>query len=178
MSKAKIIFESSIKDAEELLGHFDAINTRPPPDNAEVLKRAGFVMALTAWETYVEDRVREEFQIRSRAIEGSHVGKFIAGRLEEELKRFHNPNAEKTKRIFQDYLGVDVTVGWTWNQMDPLQARKTLDALIAKRGDAVHCSKPPQNGLPAAHLVRREELEKAIRFLKSLVEATDRMLDI
>jgi hypothetical protein len=59
MSKAQVTFESSIRDAEELLAHFDSLNKLPPPDNAEVLKRAGLVMALTAWETYVEDLVRE-----------------------------------------------------------------------------------------------------------------------
>jgi hypothetical protein len=177
MSKAKTCFESSIKDAEHLLGHFDAINTRPPPEHAEVLKRAGLVMALTAWETYVEDRVREEFELRLRVIEGSHVGNFIAARLEEDLKRLHNPTAEKTRRLFLDYLGVDVTANWTWNQMDPPQARKTLDALLSKRGDAVHRSKPPTNGVPAPHLVKRDDLDKAIRFLKSLVEATDATLD-
>jgi hypothetical protein len=59
MSNAKTQFEESIKDAEELLTHFDA--TKPtngglPPPNAEVLKRAGLMLAMTAWETYVEDR--------------------------------------------------------------------------------------------------------------------------
>lgn len=54
MSKAKQAFHYSIKDAEELLEHFDSLNAKPPPANAEVLKRAGLVMALTAWETYVK----------------------------------------------------------------------------------------------------------------------------
>ena len=44
-------------------------------------------MALTAWETYVEDRVREEVTLRLRVVDGSYVGKFVLTRLEEELKR-------------------------------------------------------------------------------------------
>jgi RiboL-PSP-HEPN len=99
MSKALVTFEGSIKDAEDLLAHFDAM-PKPPPTNAEVLKRAGLVMALTAWETYVEDRVREELSRRLRVVNGSYVGKFVTSRLEEELKRFHNPTSEKTKRLF------------------------------------------------------------------------------
>ncbi|QPF72322.1 hypothetical protein G8A07_04835 [Roseateles sp. DAIF2] len=98
MSKALASFESSIKDAEDLLAHFDAM-PKPPPANAEVLKRAGLVMALTAWETYVEDRVREEVALRLRVVTGSYVGKFVLTRLEEELKRFHNPTSEPV-RIF------------------------------------------------------------------------------
>lgn len=44
---------------------------------------------------------------------------------------------------------------------------------IAKRGDAVHRSRPMNNGAPAAHLIKRDELEKVIRFTKELVKATD-----
>jgi len=176
MSRAKSTFESSIKDAEVLLEHFDAINKQPPPENAEVLKRAGLIMALTAWETYVEDRVREEMQLRLRVVDGSYVGKFVLARLEDELKRFHRASREKTRMLFHDYLGVDVTSAWTWQHFDIAKVKKTLDDLIVKRGDAVHRSKPAQSGTPAPHLVRRDDLEKAIRFLKSLVDATDSAL--
>jgi hypothetical protein len=176
MSKALDTFESSIKDAEDLMAHFDAL-PKPPPANGEVLKRAGLVMALTAWETYVEDRVREEVRRRLHAVNGSHLGKFVSGRLEEELRRFHNPASDKTRKLFIDYLDVDVVAGWVWANFDSAKARKTLDELIAKRGDAVHRSKPITPGAPAQpHLVKREDLEKAIRFLRSLAEATDAVL--
>jgi hypothetical protein len=176
MSKSAEAFKGSIKDAEDLLAHFDAM-PKPPPESAEVLKRAGLVMALTAWETYVEDRVREEVGIRLRAIHGSHIGKFVAGRLDEELKRFHTPASEKTRKLFLDYLEVDVTKSWEWPQTDAAKAKKTLDEMIAKRGDVVHRSKPQSNGLPPSpHLVKREDLERGIRFLKCLVDATDKAL--
>jgi hypothetical protein len=35
MAAAKEAFESSIRDASDLLDHFDAINTNPPPPNAK-----------------------------------------------------------------------------------------------------------------------------------------------
>ena len=100
MSEAKQTFDQSIKDAEELLGHFDAINTKPPPPNAEVLKRAGLIMAFTAWETYVEDRIAEGVKARIIAAgDGSTFGNFVQRRLDEELKRFHNPTAAKTRQL-------------------------------------------------------------------------------
>jgi len=175
MSRASTAFEGSIEDAMALLQHFDNIH-KQFPESAEVLKRAGLVMALTAWETYVEDRILEAVQSRLRAINGSHIGKFVTGKLSEELKRFHNPTSDKTKKLFHDYLEVDVTAGWKWLNFDPILARKTLDELISKRGDAVHRSKPMNGGAPAPHLVKREELERAIRFLKGLVDATDKAL--
>jgi hypothetical protein len=133
-------------------------------------------MALTGWETYVEDRIREAVQNRLRAVNGSPIGKFVSGKLDEELKRFHNPSSDKTKRLFLDYLEIDVTTSWNWTNIEPATAKKTLDNLISKRGDAVHRSKPIKVGAPAPHLVKRDDLDKAIRFLKCLVEATDKAL--
>jgi hypothetical protein len=177
MSIAAQSFEFSIKDAEELLAHFDAINAKPPPANAEVLKRAGLVMALTAWETYVEDRLLESMNKKLRAVSGSYVGDFVLKRLQHDLKQFHNPNAEKTKRIFLEYLDIDVTQGWVWPNSDAERVKGTLNGWIGKRGDAVHRSRPVSTGAPSAHLVKRDELEKAIRFLRELVKATDNYIE-
>ena len=63
--------------------------------------------------------------------------------------------------------------GWTWANYDPERARAALNSWIGKRGDAVHRSKPINNGSPNAHLIKRDELDKVIRFIKELVKATD-----
>lgn len=175
MSRACSDFANSIEDAVMLLQHFDSAHKKSPED-AEVLKRAGLVMALTAWETFVEDRIREAVQMRLRALDGSSVSKFVLRRLDDELKRFHNPTSEKTKRLFMDFLEIDVTTYWKWAGYDVASAKKTLDDFIAKRGDAVHRSKPTSTEAPLPHLVKRDELDKAIRFLRSLVDETERAL--
>lgn len=177
MSRARTTFEGAIEDATALLQQFDAVH-KDNQNVGEVLKRAGPVMALTAWETYVEDRITEAVMTRLRAVNGSPLGKFVSNNLGEELRRFHNPTAAKTRKLFQDYLELDVTAGWKWQHHDPASARKMLDELLSKRGDAVHRSRPVIPGTsPAPHLLKRDDLEKAIRFLKGLVEATDRALD-
>lgn len=167
-------FESSIKDATELLDHFNAINAQPPPPNAEVLKRAGLIMACTAWETYVEDRIQEVVHQRLGQSNDSFQNRFMLRHLQIVVKQFNNPNTEKTCRLFKEFADIDVSASWLWNNYDRDRAVKELDALIKKRGDAVHRSKAPSSGIPSPHLIRKEELEKAIRFLKSLVEATDK----
>jgi hypothetical protein len=159
-----------------LLAHFDALH-KQNTESTEVLKRAGLVMALTAWETYVEDRVAEAVRARLKAVSGSPIGTFVNSKLIDELKRFHNPTSEKTKKLFLDYLQVDVTTGWNWQHYDSAAAKKTLDELISRRGDAVHRSKAATVGNPTPHLVKRDDLEKAIRFLKGLVEATECALE-
>jgi hypothetical protein len=47
----------------------------------------------------------------------THPAKFMMAKLKEELKRFHNPTSEKTKNLFKDYVGTDVTAEWKWQHM-------------------------------------------------------------
>jgi hypothetical protein len=50
-----------------------------------------------------------------------------------------------------------------------------LDLLISKRGDVVHRS-ISSSGKAKPHPVKRDDLAKAIAFLKELVKATDQAL--
>jgi hypothetical protein len=59
MSDAGKLFESSIKDAEDLLKRFDDENKDASALNSETLKRAGMVIAMAAWETYIKNRFAE-----------------------------------------------------------------------------------------------------------------------
>lgn len=108
MSKAREQFSKSIQDARDLLAHFDRATggkKGPPAKDAEVLKRAGLILALTAWETYVEDRVGEYLQARTAGILGSPIADLVFSKFEEDMGRFHNPNAEKTQQLFRAYCG-------------------------------------------------------------------------
>ena len=174
MSRAKNQFDESIKDAEELLAHFDAAkpaNGGPPPSNAEVFKRAGLILAITAWETYVEDRAREALDASLAALDGSHVARFVTSRFAEEMKRFHSPTSEKTAKLFLDYTGKDVTKQWDQNPLANSKPKQTLDQWIKRRGDAAHRSPASAPGQP--HLITRDELQKLISFLKCLVSQTE-----
>jgi hypothetical protein len=100
----------------------------------------------------------------------------MLAKLDEELKRFNTPAAEKTRKLFLDYLEIDVTTAWHWNGFDVQKAKEKLDALVKKRGDAVHRAKVV-SAVPAPHLVTKDDLEKAIRFFKQLVLATEGLLE-
>lgn len=173
MSKASETFAHSILDAENLLGHFNKLNTLPPPPELEVLKRAGLIMAMTAWETYVEDRVMEAAAERLRGLNDQAVASFVQTKLDDEIRRLHNPTSEKTIQLFRDYAGVDLAAKWTWNNYENEKVRDRLDDYIKRRGDVVHRSLAVAPGPPKAHPVTKEELGKAIRFLKDLVQATE-----
>ncbi|WP_197491477.1 HEPN domain-containing protein [Methylomonas methanica] len=174
MTKAFDAFERAIRDAEQLLARYDAEKSASNGHNGEVLKRAGLVMALAAWETYVKDRIHSEIDTWLQAVDGSPIGKFVRRRLEEDLKRFFNPNSERTRRIFIEYFDTDITKDWVWDNYDSSTSKKALDALIAKRGDAAHKANTAAHSSAEPHKVKREELEKGIRFLKGLVAATEK----
>jgi len=174
MSIANDTFSKSILDAENLLSHFNKLNTKPPPPENEVLKRAGLIMAMTAWETYVEDRVREAAAGRLGTLADKSIAAFVQAKLDEEIRRLHNPAFDKTVQIFHDYAGVDLTKYWCWDNADAKAVRERLDQYIKLRGDVVHRSRAILPGPPQGHPVTKEELERAIRFLRKLLEATER----
>lgn len=133
-------------------------------------------MAMTAWETYVEDRVLEAAAERLRIVADQSISAFVQSKLDEEIKRLHNPTADKTIQLFREYAGVDVSDRWSWNNNDKKAVRERLNGYIKLRGDVVHRSRAISPGPPTAHPVTKEDLERVIRFLKSLVEATESAL--
>lgn len=168
-------FTYAIQDAADLLAHFDTINSQPPPDNAEVLKRASLVMALAALETYIEDRISEAAeQLADRGKKGGRMRAFYLASLESDLRYFHTPTFDRVGKIFEKYLQVNVFDGWVWNHYGPARAKGHLNAIAKKRGDIAHRSLRPVPGQPAAHAVTREDLRKHIRIISDLVAATDK----
>jgi hypothetical protein len=177
MSKASDNFSIAIQDAENLLRHFDSLNTKPPPPEIEVLKRAGLVMAMTAWETYVEDRLQEACGERMQSVRDNSIATFIKSKLDEEIKRLNNPAYVKTVQLFGDYAGVDLKKSWRLPNQEPQSVRDRLDALMKLRGDVVHRSLLAGAQTTNGHPVTKEDLKKAINFLKNLVSATEKAFD-
>jgi hypothetical protein len=177
MSNASDTFAQSILDADNLLKHFERLSPGLPPQDLEVLKRAGLIMAMTAWETYVEDRILEAAEKRLSALDDKSIASFMRSKLDEEIKRLHNPTSAKTIELFRDYAGADLKVKWAWNGMDEKAVRDRLDKYIKIRGEAVHRSRQVSAAQPQAHLVNKEALAKAIGFLKQLVKTTETALE-
>lgn len=177
-SKALQTFDHVIQDAIDLLNHFDALNTNPPPPQIEVLKRASLVMALAALETYFEDRLVEASEALCAKSSDIVLAKFLQESLANDLKFFHTPSTDRVRPIFLKYLGVDITECWAWNNVDPAGARLELNRLAKKRGDIAHRSWRPADGQPQPqrHAVTRDDLRKHIHFVRQLAQATDSYL--
>ena len=178
-SQALVTFEHAIQDALDLLGHFDALNKHPPPPEAEVLKRASLVMALAALETYVEDRLVEAVDsVAGQIPTAGRLAQFYKDSLQNDLKYFHTPSADRICALFQKFFAIDVSVGWEWNHYDPRRAKAELNRIAKKRGDIAHRSWRPRPGQPAPHAVTRDDLRKHIGFIRNLASATDAYLSV
>lgn len=134
-------------------------------------------MALAALETYIEDRVTEAAnKISSSNNKNSKLQIFFTKSLQNDLKTFHTPSADRIKSLFEKYFDIDVTSGWVWNHFDQNKAKSELNKIAKKRGDIAHRSLRPQPGQPMPHAVTRDELAKHIRFICNLVNATEKFL--
>lgn len=174
MTQALKTFNRAIKGASELLDCYETLNGHEsitPPDS---LKTAGLIMALTAWETYIEDVVTELFRIKFDVVKGSTIGDFAEKQLGERLKQFHNPDSQKTKRLFEEFFAIDITESWKLNNKMPEQARAELNKWIAKRGEAVHRANVD---LSQPHIIRKDDLTKCINFITQLVEVSDQKVE-
>lgn len=178
-SKALEAFKHAIQDSTDLLNHFDALNTKPPPPDIEVLKRASLVMALAALETYFEDRIVEAVgTICAKGNADNPIQSFYRNSLEIDLRSFHSPSTDRVRQIFQKYLSLDVSDAWSWNNCDPTKAKAELNRLVKKRGDIAHRSLRPTSGeaQPKQHAVTRGDLRKHIHFITQIASTTDSFL--
>ncbi len=178
-SSALLTFEHVIQDAIDLVNHFDALNTKPPPPQIEVLKRASLVMALAALETYFEDRLIEAIEaICAKSKNEPVLTSFFRDSLDNDLKYFHTPSTDRVRPIFKKYLGLDITDGWVWNNVEPSGARSELNRLAKKRGDIAHRSWRPVDGQSQVqkHAVTRDDLRKHIYFVTQVARITDSYL--
>jgi len=176
-SNALRSFNHAIQDSTDLLKHFDALNTKPPPPDIEVLKRASLVMALAALETYFEDRIFEAVSsiCDQKDKTNDTLTNFYRNSLEIDLKSFHSPSTDRVRQIFMKYLSLDVSDAWSWNNIDPSKAKSELNRLVKKRGDIAHRSLRPNSGeaQPKQHAVTRDDLRKHIHFITQIANTTD-----
>ncbi len=174
MTQSLGTFYQALSEAKELLSCYDTLNSHEeivPPD---ALKKASLIMALTAWETYIEDVVTELFDIKFSLVKGSTLGNFAEKKLKERLKQFHNPDSSKTKQLFEEFFDVDITESWGWNNVLPKDARVQLNRWISIRGEAVH---RVVVDITQPQVIRKDELVKCIRFIEELAKATDTAVD-
>ncbi len=119
-----------LEDAEELNDTHTILSATalPPQQKLDALNRTVVVMAVSAWETYVEELAREAVRaMQPPAIPFGSWSVHYAS-IVGQANRFHTPNPENVKALLSDAVGLaDVRQAWTWPGQTTAQAINELD---------------------------------------------------
>jgi hypothetical protein len=122
ITRANGNFKSALDDVKALIRFHDSETgggIGRPADELEVLKRAGVILAVTAWETFVEDTLEEQFDVRLRA---AKVPKDIESTFNSVASAWLQRGPSKPEEVAQ----------WTldgWKTMIKNKVREDLSAL-------------------------------------------------
>jgi hypothetical protein len=134
----------------------------------DVLKRAGIIVGITAWETYIEDIIRSRFEknieqaVSPKDIQSAFnsvaeewlsakpkppdLAKWasegwkalIHEKFKKDIESLNTPSSENIRKLSKRYLNLDLTQKWKWPGVTSEEACRKLDNLIKLRGAIVH----------------------------------------
>jgi hypothetical protein len=107
------------------------------------LNRAAVIMSISAWESYVEELMRESLQALRPP--GPVLGAWPAlhAYVSSQLGNFHTPNPFNVERLIRNCTGlVDVHLSWTWQNCTSAQAAQRLTDALTFRHQIAHGVNP------------------------------------
>jgi hypothetical protein len=107
------------------------------------LNRAAVVISVSAWESYVEELMRESLQALRPAApplgNWPSLNAFILG----ELGRFNTPNGQNVANLINRCLGLsNVRTSWGWRNCPSAQAEGLLNQALDLRHQIAHGVNP------------------------------------
>tara|TARA_B100000965_G_scaffold351539_1_gene326194 strand:- start:1078 stop:1701 length:624 start_codon:yes stop_codon:yes gene_type:complete len=154
----------------------------------DALHRAGIVLVVAAWESYVERLLDEAYAaITPGAGAGPHTllpYQLSAARIPGRIESFNNPNRKNVQRLLRETLNFDPFPHWTWTAgvktWTAAQARARLDEWVQIRHRVAHGNPLPtypwilgNNGQPRLTLTH---MRSCRGFFNAMVRATDSAL--
>ncbi|HEV2860769.1 MAG TPA: HEPN domain-containing protein [Pyrinomonadaceae bacterium] len=134
----------------------------------DVLKRAGIIVGITAWETYIEDKIKSQFEKNiEQAVSPKDIQSafnsvaeewlsakpkppdlatwasegwkvLIREKFTKDIESLNTPSSEHIRKLTKRYLNLDLTQKWRWPGVTYEEACRKLDSLIKLRGGIVH----------------------------------------
>ena len=132
------------------------------------INRAIVVTAVSAWEAYVEELVRESLQAIRPPSPPLGLWPALNATIRGQLGRFNNPNTENVRLLIADALGLaNLPTHWTWQNCTAAQATQRLRAAMELRHQIAH-------GVNPRPLVATAYASQIPDFMRRLGRATDR----
>jgi hypothetical protein len=134
-----------LRDATEL----DTIHTQLRTGNPgrqyglASLNRAAVVISMSAWESYIEELMRESLQALHPGSSALGAWPALNAYILGLLGRFHTPNSENVAELISRCLSLaDIRLTWGWRNCTPGQAATHLDNALTHRHEIAHGVNP------------------------------------
>ena len=162
-----------LRDAEALERAHAQLRTGKPgrPSGLPALNRAAVVMSVSAWESYVEELMRESVQALKPPAPPLGAWPALNAYVMGLLGNFNNPSAVNVERLVRNCLGLtDVHLAWTWPNNTSAQAVQRLTDAMNYRHQIAHGVNPR----PAVYNSYSNPLPKFFRRLAGCTDAAVR----
>jgi hypothetical protein len=128
------------------------------------LNRAAVVLSVSAWESYIEELMRESLQALGGAVGAwPALSAYVLGLL----GRFHTPNTGKVDLLVQSCVGIpNVSATWGWQNCTSAQAIARLDTALTHRHEIAHGVNPRPN-------IHNQYSSSLPLFVRNLARCTD-----
>ncbi|MCB9663433.1 MAG: hypothetical protein H6732_04950 [Alphaproteobacteria bacterium] len=131
------------------------------------INRAGVVVAVSAWEMYVECLLEESVMAMKPAAPPLGTWPALLAGAKSQIGRFNTPNTQNTQRLFREHIGLpDVTAQWTWKGASRKTNRERLNKALTTRHEVAHGVSPR----PSVHF---KYMKGLVGFFKRLGTWTD-----
>lgn len=110
------------------------------------LNRATVVMGISAWESYIEELLRDCLQALRPLAPAAGSWPALNAYVLGLLGRFNTPNAANVANLIQNSLGLpDIRASWGWQNCTALQAEQRLNQALTYRHEIAHGVNPRPN---------------------------------
>jgi len=156
-------------DAEELDDAHKALRTgtRGRQFGLAALNRTAVVICVSAWESYVEELMRESMLALQPPALPFGAWEVLNNHVTSLLKSFNTPNRENVERLIRNCVGLtDVHLSWSWRNCTTMQAVQRLSDAMMYRHQIAHGVNPR----PTIHNYYSSQLPA---FFRRLAKCTD-----
>ncbi|WP_457798913.1 HEPN domain-containing protein [Methylocystis sp. S23] len=181
-SRAAQKFESFSPRVLHLRNIANDSRIRPLPRLAsETYYHACLALRVAAWETYIEELIREFYVITANptALEFNAMHDISRKRSEVALSKFNTPNFENSRNILVEYTGYDPYSDWVWSKksMSVIQVQALHNEILKVRHSFAHGHSIPRytwNTVPSGRCrLTAKSIDLVEAFFKNLVRCTD-----
>jgi len=131
------------------------------------LNRAALVMSVSAWESYVEELMRESLQALRPPTPPLGAWPALSAYVLSQLGRFNTPNQANVEQLIRNCIDLsNVHLSWTWQNCTSAQAVQRLKDVMTSRHEIAH-------GVNPRPVILNETSAALPRFFLRLARCTD-----